>query len=147
MHTKIIKKGNYIRVDTTTKKRLLFIENNINKFRANQLPGAAKEYKNQQIQLRVRQLKRTELASELEALNTSGCSPVRLTPAVGVTTGAHYRMSTGPSSPTLTHEVRGGPIKAYINPNIKIKVHFFASTLAYMHFILYLCSRNNASSI
>ena len=48
MPTKILKKRNYIRVDTTTKKRILFIENNINKFRANQLPGAAKEYKNQQ---------------------------------------------------------------------------------------------------
>ena len=60
---------------------------------------------------RVRQLKRTELASELEALNASGCSPVRLTPAVGVTTGAHYRMSTGHSSPALAHEARGGPVK------------------------------------
>jgi hypothetical protein len=35
-------------VDTTT--RILFIENNINKFRANQLPGAANGYKNQQLQ-------------------------------------------------------------------------------------------------
>ena len=39
------------------------------------------------------------------ATAVSGCSPVRLTPAVGVTTGAHYRMSTGHSSPTHTHEV------------------------------------------
>ena len=44
----------------------------------------------------------------------SGCSPVRLTPAVGVTTGAHYRMSTRHSSPALTHEVRGGAL--YIAP-------------------------------
>ena len=36
---------------------------------------------------------------ELKALNASGYSPVRLTPVVGVTTGAHYRMSTGHSSP------------------------------------------------
>ena len=47
----------------------------------------------------------------IEATCASGCSPVRLTPAVGVTTGAHYRMSTGHSSPALTHEVRGAPIK------------------------------------
>ena len=58
----------------------------------------------------------------MEALNASGCSPVRLTPAVGVTTGAHYRMSTGHSSPALAHVVlishwferllRGDPVKA-----------------------------------
>ena len=36
-----------------------------------------------------------------------GCSPVRLTPVVGVTTGAHYRMSTGHSSPAQTKNLRG----------------------------------------
>ena len=41
----------------------------------------------------------------IEATDASGCSPVRLIPVVGVTTGAHYRMSTGHSSPALTHEV------------------------------------------
>ena len=35
----------------------------------------------------------------VEATDASGCSPVRLTPDVGITTGAHYRMSTGHSSP------------------------------------------------
>ena len=43
----------------------------------------------------------------------SGCSPVRLIPVVGVTTGAHYRMSTGHSSPPLAHEARGGPKLRY----------------------------------
>ena len=51
----------------------------------------------------------------IRATCASGCSPVRLTPAVGVTTGAHYRMSTGHSSPALAHEVRGDPI-IYIAP-------------------------------
>ena len=32
--------------------------------------------------------------SVIRATAPSGCSPVRLVPAVGVTTGAHYRMST-----------------------------------------------------
>ena len=45
----------------------------------------------------------------IRATCASGCSPVRLTPAVGVTTGAHYRMSTGHSSPALAHEARGDP--------------------------------------
>ena len=43
------------------------------------------------------------------ATAVSDCSLVRLTPVVGVTTGAHYRMSTGHSSPALSHELRGGP--------------------------------------
>ena len=45
----------------------------------------------------------------IRATCASGCSPVRLIPVVGVTTGAHYRMSTGHSSPALAHEARGGP--------------------------------------
>ena len=47
---------------------------------------------------------------ELKALNASGCSPVRLTPVVGVTTGAHYRMSTGHSSPAKIKNFRA-PLK------------------------------------
>ena len=57
----------------------------------------------------------------IKALNASGCSPVRLTPVVGVTTtapqnatsifgdpaGAHYRMSTGHSSPAQITNLRG----------------------------------------
>ena len=43
------------------------------------------------------------------ATAVSDCSLVRLTPVVGVTTGAHYRMSTGHSSPALAHKARGGP--------------------------------------
>ena len=54
---------------------------------------------------------------ELEALNASGCSPVRLIPVVGVTTGAHYRMSTGHSSPALAHVARGDPVKASLTPS------------------------------
>jgi hypothetical protein len=45
----------------------------------------------------------------IRATCASGCSPVRLIPAVEVTTGAHYRMSTGHSSPALAHEARGDP--------------------------------------
>ena len=47
--------------------------------------------------------------SVIRATAPSGYSPVRLVPAVGVTTGAHYRMSAGHSSPALAHEARGGP--------------------------------------
>ena len=41
----------------------------------------------------------------IRATCASGCSHVRLIPVVGDTTGAHYRMSTGHSSPALAHEV------------------------------------------
>ena len=47
----------------------------------------------------------------IEATCASGCSPVRLTPVVGVTTGAHYRMSTGHSSPAQIENLRGPHIK------------------------------------
>ena len=45
----------------------------------------------------------------VRATDASGCSPVRLTPAVGVTTGAHYRMSTGHSSPAKISRFSGAP--------------------------------------
>ena len=45
--------------------------------------------------------------SVIRATAPSGCSPVRLVPAVGVTTGAHYRMSTGHSSPAQIANLRG----------------------------------------
>ena len=48
----------------------------------------------------------------VEATAASACSPIRLIPVVGVTTGAHYRMSTGHSSPALAHVARGDPVKA-----------------------------------
>ena len=41
------------------------------------------------------------------ATAVSDCSLVRLTPVVGVTTGAHYRMSTGHSSPAQIKNLRG----------------------------------------
>ena len=41
------------------------------------------------------------------ALNATGYSPVRLTPAVGVTSGAQYRMSSGHSSPAQIKNLRG----------------------------------------
>ena len=41
MPTKIIKKGTIYELTQQKKKRILFIENNINKFRSNQLPRAA----------------------------------------------------------------------------------------------------------
>ena len=41
------------------------------------------------------------------ALDATGYSPVRLTPAVGVTSGAHYRMSSGHSSPPQIINLRG----------------------------------------
>ena len=46
----------------------------------------------------------------IEATDASGCSPVRLIPVVGVTTGAHYRMSTGHSSPAKIKNFRA-PLK------------------------------------
>ena len=45
------------------------------------------------------------------ATAVSDCSLVRLTPVVGVTTGAHYRMSTGHSSPAQIENLRGPHIK------------------------------------
>lgn len=44
------------------------------------------------------------------ALDATGYSPVRLTPAVGVTSGTHYQMSTGHSSLAQDHASRRGPI-------------------------------------
>ena len=43
------------------------------------------------------------------ALDATGYSPVRLTSAVGVTSGAHYRMSIGHSSLAQDHASRGDP--------------------------------------
>ena len=45
--------------------------------------------------------------SVIRATAPSGYSPVRLAPAVGVTTGAHYRMSNGHSSPAQIANLRG----------------------------------------
>ena len=61
----------------------------------------------------------------IEATYASGCSPVRLTPAVGVTTGAHYRMSTGHSSPALAHEARGDPEGRNLNYLNYVSVNWF----------------------
>ena len=42
-------------------------------------------------------------------------SPIRLSPAIGVMSGAHYRMSTGHSSPALTHSRSSwGPRKVHV---------------------------------
>ena len=46
--------------------------------------------------------------SVIRATAPSGCSPVRLVPAVGVTTGAHYRMSTDILHPHKL-QICGGP--------------------------------------
>ena len=54
---------------------------------------------------------KTKMFVVVEAIDASGCSPVRLTPVVGVTTGAHYRMSTGHSSPAQIENLRGPHIK------------------------------------
>ena len=45
----------------------------------------------------------------VRATAVSGCSPVRLIPVVGVTTGAHYRISTGHSSPAKISRFSGAP--------------------------------------
>ena len=63
------------------------------------------------------------------------CSPVRLTPAVGVTSGAHYQTSIQ----DVLHPRSRSQIAAH-TPFFALKMHFFLKKFAYVQFLLYLCT-------
>ncbi len=49
--------------------------------------------------------------SDIKAIDASGCSPVRFTPAIGVMSGAHYRMSADILHPHSLTKLVGALIK------------------------------------